>query len=302
MTNFTFIISTYNRKNLLERAIKSIYNQNYQNFEIILINDGGEDVTDVVKKFDQKIILIKNPVNKGYTFSKNLGVKLAKNNWIIFLDDDDEIIENSLNKLKEEMAKFDDNTLWFVTPRLYVFDNKNFIYPKFSNLVLLQKNPYKALDIRKFKLGGSIFNKEIFKKGFLFDENIFYGEDYEFCLRLIVNNIKFIPLNVVFYKYYFRIYESNFVKVIKDREYILKKHKDLLDKENLSYFYFHLSKLYKKNNDPRNSLFYLIQGLRSNFSIKNLIMFIIFILILCLPPKFIIFLEKIYAKTGLRFT
>lgn len=302
MTNFTFIISTYNRKNLLERAIKSIYNQNYQNFEIILINDGGEDVTDVVKKFDQKIILIKNPVNKGYTFSKNLGVKLAKNNWIIFLDDDDEIIENSLNKLKEEMAKFDDNTLWFVAPRLYVFDNKNFIYPKFSNLVLLQKNPYKALDIRKFKLGGSIFNKEIFKKGFLFDENIFYGEDYEFCLRLIVNNIKFIPLNVVFYKYYFRIYESNFVKVIKDREYILKKHKDLLDKENLSYFYFHLSKLYKKNNDPRNSLFYLIQGLRSNFSIKNLIMFIIFILILCLPPKFIIFLEKIYAKTGLRFT
>lgn len=302
MTNFTFIISTYNRKNLLERAIKSIYNQNYQNFEIILINDGGEDVTDVVKKFDQKIILIKNPVNKGYTFSKNLGVKLAKNNWIIFLDDDDEIIENSLNKLKEEMAKFDDNTLWFVTPRLYVFDNKNFIYPKFSNLVLLQKNPYKALDIRKFKLGGSIFNKEIFKKGFLFDENIFYGEDYEFCLRLIVNNIKFIPLNVVFYKYYFRIYESNFVKVIKDREYILKKHKDLLDKENLSYFYFHLSKLYKKNNDPRNSLFYLIQGLRSNFSIKNLIMFIIFILILCLPPKCIIFLEKIYAKTGLRFT
>ncbi len=302
MTNFTFIISTYNRKNLLERAIKSIYNQNYQNFEIILINDGGEDVTDVVKKFDQKIILIKNPVNKGYTFSKNLGVKLAKNNWIIFLDDDDEIIENSLNKLKEEMTKFDDNTLWFVAPRLYVFDNKNFIYPKFSNLVLLQKNPYKALDIRKFKLGGSIFNKEIFKKGFLFDENIFYGEDYEFCLRLIVNNIKFIPLNVVFYKYYFRIYESNFVKVIKDREYILKKHKDLLDKENLSYFYFHLSKLYKKNNDPRNSLFYLIQGLRSNFSIKNLIMFIIFILILCLPPKFIIFLEKIYAKTGLRFT
>lgn len=302
MTNFTFIISTYNRKNLLERAIKSIYNQNYQNFEIILINDGGEDVTDVVKKFDQKIILIKNPVNKGYTFSKNLGVKLAKNNWIIFLDDDDEIIENSLNKLKEEMAKFDDNTLWFVTPRLYVFDNKNFIYPKFSNLVLLQKNPYKALDIRKFKLGGSIFNKEIFKKGFLFDENIFYGEDYEFCLRLIVNNIKFIPLNVVFYKYYFRIYESNFVKVIKDREYILKKHKDLLGKENLSYFYFHLSKLYKKNNNPRNSLLYLIQGLRSNFSIKNLIMFIIFILILCLPPKCIIFLEKIYAKTGLRFT
>jgi len=297
MHKFSIIIPTYNRKDLLKRAIESVINQNFKDYEIIVVNDGGENIEELINDFNnKKILLIQYPDNKGTSYAKNLGIKYTTGEWIIFLDDDDEIIKNSLGKLDEYIKK----DLWYIAPRLYLFENKEFVYPSYQKLIYLSQNPIKSLDIRKYPFGGSVLNRKIFKK-FYFDEEISYGEDYEFYFRLLKSNIKFKPINIVYYKYYFRIYEKNLDKVLKDREYILNKHLNNFDKENLSIFYFHLGKISKKTGNLSKALKYIYKGLIANPSLNSFINVLFYLFLLILPRKCIIFLEKQFAKTGLRF-
>ncbi len=297
MPKFSIIIPTYNRKYLLRKAIESVVKEYFKEYEIIVVNDGGEDIKELVNNFKNvDIKLIQYSINKGLPYAKNLGVKYARGNWIIFLDDDDEICRGSLIKLNEYIQE----GIWYVTPRLYIVDGRTFIYPSYQKLLYLSNNIHKALDIKKFPFGGSILHRKIFEK-FHFDENIFYGEDYEFYFRLIKANIQFKPLNVIYYKYHFRVYEKNLDKVLRDREYILTKHINNFDKENLSFFYFHLSKISKKSGNIVKSLKYLYKGFECNPHINSFIYVLFFLFILILPSKWVIFLEKQFAKSGLRF-
>ena len=87
----SIVIPTYNRSLFLERSIKSIINQTYQNWEIIVIDNNSTDDTDLVlEKYKEKKILIKKINNEGIIAkSRNLGIKLAKGEYIAFLDSDD---------------------------------------------------------------------------------------------------------------------------------------------------------------------------------------------------------------------
>jgi len=108
---FSIITPTYNRANLIERAIKSILKQSYQNFEMIIVDDGSTDYTDeIVSKYlyDTRIIYIKATQNGGVNKARNIGIRniAQDSDWITFLDSDDEFchdaLENMLNAIKRE--------------------------------------------------------------------------------------------------------------------------------------------------------------------------------------------------------
>ncbi len=104
------IIPTYNRANLVSRAIKSVLNQTYQDFEIIVVDDCSEDNTEeIVKSFnDSRIRYIKHKKNKGGSAARNTGIKRARGKYIAFLDDDDEWLPSKLEKqimLFEKLSK-----------------------------------------------------------------------------------------------------------------------------------------------------------------------------------------------------
>ena len=88
------IIPTYNRAYLISRAINSVLNQTYQDFEIIIVDDGSTDNTEeVIKEFqekDERIKYIRHKNNKGEAAARNTGIKAAKNEYISFQDSDDE--------------------------------------------------------------------------------------------------------------------------------------------------------------------------------------------------------------------
>lgn len=92
------IIPFYNRKATIIRAINSVFNQTYQDFELILINDGSTDdglnLLDQVKKSFRLI----NQSNLGVSAARNAGIELAKYEWIAFLDSDDEWLPDKLEK------------------------------------------------------------------------------------------------------------------------------------------------------------------------------------------------------------
>ena len=114
----SIIVPTFNRAHLLPRAINSILNQTYDDFEIIIVNDGSTDNTEeVVNSFDDsRIIYHHNEINKGVLNTKNTGFDLARGRYITKLDDDDELLPNALYEAMKEFeiaSKDGVKLLWF---------------------------------------------------------------------------------------------------------------------------------------------------------------------------------------------
>jgi len=86
----TVLVPTFNRRRYLAGALASVLRQSYQNLQIIVINDGGEDVIDTVHSFnDQRLIFIDRKENRGKAYSLNEALSLAEGKYIAYLDDDD---------------------------------------------------------------------------------------------------------------------------------------------------------------------------------------------------------------------
>lgn len=89
----TVCISTYNRANLIERAINMVLSQTYSDFELIVVNDGSVDETSMILEQlahkDSRIKLISNEENFGLSFSRNKAIEWGVGSWFTFVDDDD---------------------------------------------------------------------------------------------------------------------------------------------------------------------------------------------------------------------
>jgi len=105
MNLFSIIIPTFNRSSVIERAIESVLNQSFTDFELIIVDDGSTDETKtLLNKYENRIQYIYQE-NKGVSAARNLGVKEAKGKWLAFLDSDDEW----LNKKLELQNKYIEN-------------------------------------------------------------------------------------------------------------------------------------------------------------------------------------------------
>jgi len=103
------IIPTYNRPTQLGQAIASAVGQTYSNLQIIVVNDGGCDVSDVVKQFsDANIKFIDRPVNRGKAYSLNEAIAEANSKYIAYLDDDDIYYPNHIESLVEALENSDE--------------------------------------------------------------------------------------------------------------------------------------------------------------------------------------------------
>ena len=96
------IIPTHNRSELLGRAVGSVLQQTYSDFEIIIVDDDSSDDTeDKVSgwcKLEQRIIYIRNEINIGAAAGRNRAVAIAKGKYLCFLDDDDEWYPEKLKR------------------------------------------------------------------------------------------------------------------------------------------------------------------------------------------------------------
>ena len=80
------IIVNYNEKRLLEKCLESLFKVNYENFEVIIVDNNSTDETvEFVTKNYPSIIVIKLDSNKGYAEPNNIGAKIAKGNYLLFL-------------------------------------------------------------------------------------------------------------------------------------------------------------------------------------------------------------------------
>jgi|GEM_PF-709241 glycosyltransferase involved in cell wall biosynthesis len=101
----SIIIPAFNAEMYIEDCLNSVINQTYQNIEIIVVNDGSTDLTlELVNSFNDPRIILINQENKGCSASKNQGLRIANGDFIQYLDADDFLssdkIEKQVNKLR----------------------------------------------------------------------------------------------------------------------------------------------------------------------------------------------------------
>ena len=93
MPETSVIIPTYNRADVLSRAIESVLEQSYQDFELIIVDDGSTDGTEsVVHQYDDDRLIYITQSNAGANAARNRGIKAATGEYIAFLDSDDEFL------------------------------------------------------------------------------------------------------------------------------------------------------------------------------------------------------------------
>ena len=96
------IMPTYNGRNTIKDAIDSVLHQSYTNWILTIVNDGGEDISDIVNGYnDPRINLIILKKNKGLPYALNTGIRNTNGIYISLLDDDDIWYKDHIKKLLE---------------------------------------------------------------------------------------------------------------------------------------------------------------------------------------------------------
>ena len=122
----SIIMPSYNTGKFIQETINSVKNQTYNNWELIIVDDGSTDNTDEVVRAikDDRIKYIKNKVNKGAAISRNIALREAKGKWIAFLESDDLWKED---KLEKQIKFMEDNNYYFsYTNYIEIDENSNF--------------------------------------------------------------------------------------------------------------------------------------------------------------------------------
>lgn len=105
----SIVIPLYNKEKQIDHTLKSVFNQKFQNFEIVIVNDGSTDNSlSVVSQFKDARIRVINQTNAGVSAARNRGIKEAYGEWIAFLDADDEWDSDYLATQHDMSIKFPD--------------------------------------------------------------------------------------------------------------------------------------------------------------------------------------------------
>lgn len=197
------IIPTYNHGQYLGRALQTVLDQTYLNWEVIVIDNHSTDDTDeVIARFsDRRITYIKIHNNGVIATSRNKGVLAAKGEWLAFLDSDDWWTKDKLEKCLELKGEAD----FIYHPLNIVTDKQNIARRGVTKSWQLDKPIYKELMINGNGISTSsvVVKKIFFETAGGFDESrdIVAAEDLDAWIRisLLTNKFKFIPVCLGFY-------------------------------------------------------------------------------------------------------
>ena len=177
---FSIIVPTYNRSFCIADTINSALAQTYKNFEIIIVDDGSTDDTEslIKQKYSKelskkKIIYHKLPSNCGVCRARNTGLKLANNDWIVYLDDDNIMYENFLKAYRDAIIRHRGSKLFYA--QICKQSDGGLIGREFNFKELCEKN---YIDIGVF-----VHHKSMVAKYGDFDENLRKLEDWDLIVR-----------------------------------------------------------------------------------------------------------------------
>jgi glycosyltransferase involved in cell wall biosynthesis len=182
----SIILATYNRANLLPKAIESVLQQTYSDFELLIIDDGSTDHTAaVVTQYTDPRIIYKTVEHGERSRARNVGIQISRGQYIAFLDSDDWYLPN---KLEEQVAVLENHLEYGMTMGGWLIVNQ-------SGETILEMRPWEYYQSRQLSVEDWLFHssatpitilarREWFERMGGFDPTLFMSEDTELWMRL----------------------------------------------------------------------------------------------------------------------
>lgn len=196
MPLFSVVIPVYNRKEMLKRALDSVYAQTFRDYEIIVVDDGSDDGTgELCGAFYGRLIYLRQN-NCGVSSARNLGIKKAASPHIALLDSDDTWHPH---KLQEDYEYIQNNPLIKIHQSEDIWIRNGIrVNPGKKHLKKSGSIFHESLDLCMISPSSAVISAEIFDKYGLFDENLRACEDYDLWLRITpFENIGLIPKKLI---------------------------------------------------------------------------------------------------------
>lgn len=197
----SFIVPVFNCEDYLTQCFNSLLEQTNKNFELIVINDGSTDnslhlINEYAKKFDSFTLI--DQTNSGLSFSRNVGMQKAKGKYIAFLDADDYVSSEFVDKISKEIKN---------KPDIIRFNY--FIFDKLNNFEKKDDGKIQKADIKSLILNDQIGNqvwRNVYKKELI--QNLYFSDG---CIweDLLWTYLPF--------------YNANFISLIDDYLYCYRK-------------------------------------------------------------------------------
>ena len=237
------LVPAYNQENYIQECVESLLNQTYDNFEIVILNDGSTDHTgEILEKYrdNPKVRLLYKENERSIAKARNFLMNEIRGEYFIFVDSDDSVSPSYLSLLVEAMEKRNSD----IACCAFSFTH---VYGRSTELLHYETNARKyALDemILGSRGGYVLWNKLIkseLVKNLRFEEMSF-GEDFIFVFELMQQdvNVAFISNKLYFYRYFVNRRKKNVIDVSKRRflNYMIEMEKNpnryLEDKKLLS--------------------------------------------------------------------
>ena len=183
------VLTTYNRPRMLADALESVTRQTYQNFEIIVVNDCGDDIESVIKRFNtgNNITYLRLGKNSGPAAARNKALAIVRGEIITYLDDDDLYLPNHLSVITAKLTDCSSD---------FVFTGSEEVTEKIDadegRVELQRSRPYQGINYSKERLHVSNFiptnswghRRSLIDKIGLFDESMTSLEDWDLLLRI----------------------------------------------------------------------------------------------------------------------
>ena len=202
---FSLIVPVFNVAEFLPECLKSIQDQSYMNYELILINDGSTDSSGTIcdnfanVHLNAKVIHKKN---EGLSSARNTGLRISKGDFIWFIDSDDWIKKNALETLVKYISKYDIEIL-------------TFLHITYKDGQKIHNSNYNKLEINLLD-GASFINQNdfypmvwihLYKRQFLHNNQLYFNEaivhedvDFSLTCYALVEKILFVPHALYFYR------------------------------------------------------------------------------------------------------
>lgn len=234
----SIIIPIYNIENYVERCVKSIVQQSFpaDQYEVVLVNDGSKDgslrkLESLQKEFSDKNINIFTKENGGLSSARNFGLEKATANYIWFVDGDDWVSEDSLQKISDELLKYPNLDILEFDLAIATEYQSGFKYDYNADeksATVGQETGRAFLEHHGYSLGVTV---NIYRRDFLQDSGIIfplgkYSEDNIFSLKTLLKAERFRKINAYFYFYYQR---ADSISHTKTTEHLRKYYDDIFD-------------------------------------------------------------------------
>ena len=207
------IVPVYNVEQYLDKCLESITSQTYSNLEIIIVDDGSEDSSYLIyekwKEKDDRIQIIKK-INEGLGFARNTGLEMATGKYVLFVDSDDFIENNMIEKLIENIIIDKSDTIYCGIKRYFNENEIKNIPPKCGRIVydkneiinnvlleMIGTLPHENEDMNlEVSVWHSLYSMDVIKKNNIKfpSERVFMSEDISFHIDYLqyANRVSFI--------------------------------------------------------------------------------------------------------------